>query len=206
LERISQPVASAERFGRGGWQELGFVIGGAKRLCQWFPGPEQQDYVLQWLSRTLNLGVDSRDDIVAALNGFLKPTQGDCESMLQATNQMIHALSGGKNSPNGLPGVGREMIQFFFRDWIDVRWWKFMFKNDEHNQAFWKMFFDEAGIHIGTNMAQELTYFLEVQDFEAGVLARLNRMAYRRRSRFGSGLDDDTIRQQIRYHLAHNSA
>ena len=81
-----------------------------------------------------------------------------------------------------------------------------MFKNDEHNQAFWKMFFDEAGIHIGTNMAQELTYFLEVQDFEAGVLARLNRMAYRRRSRFGSGLDDDTIRQQIRYHLAHNSA
>lgn len=211
LKRISPSVASAVQLGRGGWRELGFAIGGAKKLHQWFPGSNQQNYILQWLSKTLDLGVYTPDEFIIALNNSLQLTSGNYlqlnsenyKNILKKSSQIVQRLSGGKISPNGLPGVGKQTIQFFFRDWMDVNFWRFMFKNDEHNRFFWGMFLQEAGLAVSKDITQQISDFLEPQDFEANVLARLNRMAYRQRSKLGSGLSDENIRQWFRHHLSH---
>ena len=89
------------------------------------------------------------------------------------------------------------MLSFFLRDWKDFAGWRYFWKHDSRNKAFWRMVAQcpEFGLS-SANMDDVLTFLdpnVEKGEVDDGAVAKINTAAYR----LHKDLGDEKIRQRL---------
>lgn len=199
-ETGSLPSEVQEAFAhvRGGWRVLGWAVKAAKKLYKSY-GVEETSYVGRWLVHSICTEqwsgdwkrlVDSMND---EIEGAIRDFGGDWQALPFVAKGFLEQKL--VNPPGvHLTGAGPNVVSFFFRDWIDLTVWKYMWKHDETNKNFWGLASQILGPSQmgpqGNDIRAVLTFLtsrLSRKELEGGALARVNTAVYRVMSDYGRG-------------------
>jgi len=70
------------------------------------------------------------------------------------------------------------MLSFFLRDWRDFAGWRYYWKHDTRNEAFWSIVAGGSGFGLGDGRKDTVLAFLvdslSDNELEGGALAKIN--------------------------------
>ena len=197
-ESLPSEVQKAFTLVRGGWRVLGWAVKAAKQLHGLYP-VEETSYIGRWLADFIcnRQWTGNYEDLVHCINGEVQEATRDLKDDWQALPRVAKGFLEQKlvDPPRvHLTGAGPSVMSYFFRDWIDVTLWKYMWKHDTTNENFWRL----ASQILGpTKMGPQgndiravlsfLTSLLSRKELEDGALARVNTAVYRVMSDYGKG-------------------
>lgn len=200
VEKGALPSKVQEVFAqvRGGWYVCGWAVMAAKKLHKLY-GLEKKSYIAQWLANLIcnRRWTGNWEDLVHCINREVEEATRDLKGDWQGLPFVAKGFLEQRlvNLPSvHLTGAGPSVVSYFFRDWMDVTLWKYMWKHDKTNENFWGL----AGqILRPTQMGPQgndvkavlsfLTSHLSRKELEDGALARVNTAVYRVMSGYGKG-------------------
>lgn len=189
-ESLPSEVQKAFTHVRGGWRVLGWAVKAAKKLYKSY-GVEETSYVGRWLVHSICNEQWSGDwkRLVDSINDEIEGAIRDFGEDWQALPFVAKGFLEQKlvNPPSvHLTGAGPNVVSFFFRDWMDLTVWKYMWKHDETNRNFWGLASQILGPSQmgpqGNDIRAVLTFLtscLSRKELEGGALARVNTAVYR---------------------------
>jgi len=184
---LPEEVQAAFQKGRGGWRVLGYAVEAAKKLVSRY-GNGEPSYISLWLREFLCDRRDDEKDLVDAINLQVEKEvigKSGIDPYTLAINSRYFVEQRLLNPKAHLPGVGSETLSFFFRDWMDVALWKYMWKHDYQNKDFWRLVSDILGSIIGlkgSGMDTVLSFLskhLTPEEIKDGAIVKINTTAYR---------------------------
>ncbi len=203
---LPKEVYEAFTWGRGGWRVLGYAVNAAKKLVSQY-GNGEPSYISSWLSEFLCDTRDDEKDLVDAINlqveeEVIRKSGIDPYTLAYtlAMNARYFLVQRLVNSEAHLLGVGSETISFFFRDWMDVALWKYMWKHDYQNERFWRLASEILGstIELRSNEMDSVLNFLSFltpEEIDDGIIAKINTTAYRFLTIEGEG--EEPLRRKL---------
>ena len=183
--RFAIGMNEAIHAGRPGWKVLGYAVTASERLVELYHN-ESKSYIAQWFCHCISdRQWDSRwKSLTECLNRSVRHSlnlKDALERLLQVRDFITNTFV--LLPEQHLAGVGPEMLSFFFRDWKDFAGWRYYWKHDTRNEAFWSMVAGSLGFGLRDGHKDTVLAFLvsnlSVDELESGALAKINTAVYR---------------------------
>ena len=187
-EKIKKILREAECKGwvnsYSGGKPLGSVMRELTEACRALVGrfgDVGDSYFARWLWGSLAKagevfpeGDEWRKKIIEKVNeSWHKMTEGLSDFNVRA-EKIKEFVSKFCNPPMKLPGVAENMVNYLFRDWVDVEVWKYCWKLDRHNEELAKKISIPATI-----LYEKLIKHLGVDRVKGDEIALFNTVIYR---------------------------
>ena len=191
--RFAGGMNEAIHAGRPGWKVLGHAVTASECLVNWYC-PETESYIAQWFCHCIsNRQWDGKwESLIESLNSSVRHSLAR-EKAVERVSQLSDFTTRTfvRQTQRHLAGVGPEMISFFLRDWKDFTGWRYYWKHDTRNEAFWGMVARRSDFGLADGHKETVLRFLvgnlSSDELESGALAKINTAVYRIHRDLGAG-------------------
>jgi hypothetical protein len=180
---FASSMNEAVQAGRPGWKILGYAITASEHLANWYPH-ESKSYAAQWFCDCISRQWDGKwENLIEPMNSAIRNSlnlPNACERVSEINDFIKNKFV---LTERHLPGVGPEMVSFFLRDWKDFDGWRYYWKHDTRNEAFWSIIASDSSFNLMDGHKDTVLAFLirnlTRDELESGALAKINTAVYR---------------------------